>query len=294
MPGDPRLVGRARGSPWRRGPSILIARDRGAELVAAARPRSTRPRKVRFGSAFESTTRASELVAVLERDAAGAPSSHDDARRPARRCGSRPRAARAGRRHRLRDRAHAADHVAHEALELVLAAGEQVEEQAERRARLVRAAVLAVDVVGEHERLDLLGLVVAVEEVAEAEPVRNATISPISSPVILRKRPPTRERLADARRRPWRARPAAARGRTAGGSAPAASAARRRAGSVARRAANGGASSAPCFRGSDHHGHDVAVAERHRRPADRTAPCAGRGRRASRSRITSGRSMLAM
>ena len=32
----------------------------------------------------------------------------------------------------------------------------------------VRAAVLAVDVVGEKERLDLLGLVVAVEEVAEA------------------------------------------------------------------------------------------------------------------------------
>ena len=73
-----------------------------------------------------------------------------------------------GRGHGLRDRAHAADHVAVEALELVLAARQEVEEQAERRAGRVGSAVLAVDVVGEEERLDLLGLVVAVEEVSEA------------------------------------------------------------------------------------------------------------------------------
>jgi hypothetical protein len=58
--------------------------------------------------------------------------------------------------------------VAVEALLLVLAAGEQVEEQAERRPRLPGTAVLAVDAVGEHERLHLLGFVVAVEEVAKA------------------------------------------------------------------------------------------------------------------------------
>jgi hypothetical protein len=57
--------------------------------------------------------------------------------------------------------------VAVEALEPVLASREEVEEQPERGARRVRAAVLAVDVVGENQRLHLPGLVVAVEEVAE-------------------------------------------------------------------------------------------------------------------------------
>ena len=72
------------------------------------------------------------------------------------------------RRHRLRDGAHAAEDVAVEALDLVLAAGQQMEEQAQGGSGRIGSAVLAVDVVREEERLDLLGLVVAVEEIAEA------------------------------------------------------------------------------------------------------------------------------
>ena len=75
---------------------------------------------------------------------------------------------RAAARHRLGDRAHASEDVSVEALQLVLAAREQVEEEPERRPRRVRPAVLSVDVVREEERLDLLALVVAVQEVAEA------------------------------------------------------------------------------------------------------------------------------
>ena len=58
--------------------------------------------------------------------------------------------------------------MAHEPLHLVLAPGEQVEEQAEGRASVVGAAVFAIDVVGQDQRLDLLRLVVPVEELAEA------------------------------------------------------------------------------------------------------------------------------
>src|SRR5208337_4560157 len=70
--------------------------------------------------------------------------------------------------HRLSDGAHASHNVAVEALLLVLAAAEQVEEQAECGAGLVGASVFAVDVVGEEQRFYFFGFVVAVEEVAKA------------------------------------------------------------------------------------------------------------------------------
>ncbi len=148
------------------GPSILmpaIARRNSSPRACA----STRDRNVRFGSALETTTPARISRAVLEQDAAGPSLADVDAGDG--RAGADLGSELAGRRgHRLRDGAHAADHVAVEALELVLAAREEMEQEADRRARRVRAAVLAVDVVREKERLDLLALVVAVEEVAEA------------------------------------------------------------------------------------------------------------------------------
>ena len=66
------------------------------------------------------------------------------------------------------DRAHAAHHVPEEARHRVLAAGEQVEGQADQGARLVGAAVLAVQVVGQQQRLGRPGLEPRVDELAEA------------------------------------------------------------------------------------------------------------------------------
>jgi len=71
-------------------------------------------------------------------------------------------------RHGVGDGAHAAHDVSVEALQFVLAAAEQMEEQAERGAGLVRSSVLAVDVVGEEKRLHLFGFVIAIEEVTKA------------------------------------------------------------------------------------------------------------------------------
>ena len=108
-----------------------------------------------------------DLGAVLEGDAPDAPTAGANASH--RRAGADLHAAlAAGRGHGLGDRPHPAHHVAHEPLHLVLAAGEEMEEQAEGGARVVGSAVLAVDVVGEDQRLDLLRLVVPVEELAEA------------------------------------------------------------------------------------------------------------------------------
>src|SRR5208337_1307854 len=70
--------------------------------------------------------------------------------------------------HGTGDGAHAAHHVAVEALLLVLAAAEQVEKQAECGAGLVGASVFAVDIVSEKQRFYFFGFVVAVEEVTEA------------------------------------------------------------------------------------------------------------------------------
>jgi hypothetical protein len=50
----------------------------------------------------------------------------------------------------------------------VVAAAEQVEEEADRAAGLVGPAVLAIEGVRQYERLDLLGLVMAVQEFAQA------------------------------------------------------------------------------------------------------------------------------
>ena len=111
--------------------------------------------------------RRGDLRPVFEDHAAHPAAAGVDARHRSARADFDAEGARGGG-HRLRDGAHAPDHVAVEALDLVLAAGEQVEQKAERGAGLVGAAVLSVEAVGQHERLDLLGLVVAVEEVPEA------------------------------------------------------------------------------------------------------------------------------
>jgi len=55
-----------------------------------------------------------------------------------------------------------------EALLFVLAAAEEMKEQAEGGARLVRASVFAVDVVGQEQRFYFFGFVIAVEKLAEA------------------------------------------------------------------------------------------------------------------------------
>ena len=110
--------------------------------------------------------RRRDAAPVLQNDAAGFPVAHvDGCDRGLGQdfCSESPRR----RRHRLRDGAHAAENVAVETLDLVLAAGQQMEEKAQGRSGRIGSAVFAVDVVREKECLDLLGLVVAVEEVAE-------------------------------------------------------------------------------------------------------------------------------
>jgi len=58
--------------------------------------------------------------------------------------------------------------VAVEALEVTLAATEQVKEKADCGSLLIRPAMLAVDVVCEEERLGLIAFEIAVEELSEA------------------------------------------------------------------------------------------------------------------------------
>ena len=55
-----------------------------------------------------------------------------------------------------------------EALQFVLTAAEEVEQQAQRSSRLVGSAVLTVDIVREKHCLDLFGFVVSVEKFAQA------------------------------------------------------------------------------------------------------------------------------
>ena len=55
-----------------------------------------------------------------------------------------------------------------EALQFVLTAAEEVEQQPESAAGLVRAAVFAIDIVGKKQCFYLFGFVVTVEEVTEA------------------------------------------------------------------------------------------------------------------------------
>ena len=73
----------------------------------------------------------------------------------------------AGPSHRLRDRSHAADHVSLPGLLIGITATEQVKQEADRRARLVGAAVLAVQTVRQDESLELVGLESLVEELAQ-------------------------------------------------------------------------------------------------------------------------------
>src|SRR5438477_7979648 len=68
----------------------------------------------------------------------------------------------------LGDGAHSPDHVPVEALHFKVATTEQVEEQPERCAGIIRATVFAIDIVGEKERFDLFGLVVTVKKLAQA------------------------------------------------------------------------------------------------------------------------------
>ncbi len=144
----------------------LDALDRAPELLGqrgGVDQREERPLRIGVG---QHDARL-EARAVLQLDAARAPVAHVD---PGDRSGGPDlRAELPGRgRHRLRDRPHPAQDVAVEALELVLASREEVKEKPERRAGRIGPAVLAVDVVGQEERLDLLGLVVAVQKIAQA------------------------------------------------------------------------------------------------------------------------------
>src|SRR6185295_14767107 len=73
-----------------------------------------------------------------------------------------------GARHRRGDRTHAADHVADEPLLRFTASAEQMKEESEQRAGVVRTAVLAVETVREHQGLEVSRLERAIEKLAEA------------------------------------------------------------------------------------------------------------------------------
>ncbi len=72
------------------------------------------------------------------------------------------------RRQRLRDRSHAAHHVPIEALQLVFAAAQQMKQQSNRCSRLIRPAMLAVDIVGQKHRLHFLRFVIVIEKFSQA------------------------------------------------------------------------------------------------------------------------------
>ena len=257
---------------------------------SAASP--TRPRNVRFGSAFDSTVALSISV----------PSSSTTPRVRPPRTSTRATGAfvadlgaeAAGRRrHGLGDRAHAADHVPVEALLLVLAPREQVEQQAQRRARLVGPAVLAVDVVGQEQRLDLVRLVVAVEELAEAAGQERRPSPRSRRREMPRNAPPHAQRPRGGRRARWRARPAAAPGRRAAGSARASSSGRPRARTCPRPPGRGAAISSVVRSRSGHQASVVRSGKGTSRAGEQGTMRSPWARR-RRSRITSGRSMLAM
>ena len=144
-----------------------LDRGHGLAEVRGKLGRLDEAEKRAFGIGVREHERSVDLGAVLEGHAVNGPTSRANARD--RGLGANLDAPPpAGRGHGLRDRPHPAHHVPHESLYLVLAPGEQVEEQPEGGARVVRPAVLAVDVVGKDQGLDLLRFVVAVEEVTEA------------------------------------------------------------------------------------------------------------------------------
>ena len=120
-----------------------------------------------FGLTLATTRARLDHLAAFELDAGRAPGLHDHARHRRVACGSStPRAAHS-RRHRLRDRAHAADRVAPlPALAVHLA--EHVMQQHVRGAGRVRAREVADHRVESERRLDRRALEPAVEDVARA------------------------------------------------------------------------------------------------------------------------------
>ena len=70
-------------------------------------------------------------------------------------------------RQRLRDRAHAANHVAIKALQLMFSTAQQVKQQSDCGARLVRSPMLAINIVGEKHGFYFFRRVVVVEEFAQ-------------------------------------------------------------------------------------------------------------------------------
>ncbi len=115
-------------------------------------------------------------------------------------------------RHRLRDRAHAAERVAPlPALAVDLA--EDMVQQHVRRARRVRAREVADDRVEAERRLDRVGLEPAVEHVARAlgEQVEHVAALRHRQALELARRPSTPGTTRARRRRRWAASPAAAR-----------------------------------------------------------------------------------
>ena len=68
----------------------------------------------------------------------------------------------------LGNRAHATHHVAVKTLHIMRAAAEQVEQEPDRSAWLIRSAMLPVHVICEKHRLDCVGFIIAVEKLAEA------------------------------------------------------------------------------------------------------------------------------
>ena len=108
------------------GPAILIAATSSRKSPGRS-PSSSMPRNVRFGSGVRDHDAGDDLRTVVEHDADGSPVASRSAGRSIRPdlCAGLGRR----RRHRSRDRAHAADHVAVETLHLVLTAREHVEHQ---------------------------------------------------------------------------------------------------------------------------------------------------------------------
>ena len=105
--------------------------------------------------------------AVLEEHAARAAIAHIHFCNRRGRKNFRPRFAASGSQ-RLRDRAHAADHVPVEALNFSVAAAQQMEQQSQRGAGVVRTAVFAVNIVRQKHRLHFFRFVMAIEKIAEA------------------------------------------------------------------------------------------------------------------------------
>ena len=120
-----------------------------------------------FGIGIGEHDAGADLSAVFEDDAAHSSAARIDLLDRA--AGADFRSEASGRRgHSVGDGAHATHDVSVEALLFALTAAEEVEQQPESAAGLVRAAVFAIDIVGKKQCFYLFGFVVTVEEVTEA------------------------------------------------------------------------------------------------------------------------------